>query len=209
MDDAGLSPEQMGDRMGLSGMTIRRWRDPKNRNRPLPKLYENALIGVTQQLIAEDKIKPDAASIVDVRLSGWEPFDNAAARMGCSLDQLKEWEAKPEAAIETLSHIGLDVTRKDIVDKNTTLINSFRKKSDDWKSRISQLFTVLNSKSLTSMDKLVAYGAFFYLLNPFDFIPDSIPVFGLLDDFFILGIAAAYYLKRYPHLFPKQRPPSQ
>ena len=51
------------------------------------------------------------------------------------------------------------------------------------------------------MDKLAAYGALFYLITTFDLIPDTIPVFGLLDDFAILGIVVAYYVQKFPQYF--------
>jgi uncharacterized membrane protein YkvA (DUF1232 family) len=51
------------------------------------------------------------------------------------------------------------------------------------------------------MEKLSAYGALFYLITVFDLIPDTIPVFGVLDDFAILGIVTAYYLRKFPDLF--------
>ena len=47
----------------------------------------------------------------------------------------------------------------------------------------------------------VAFGALFYLICPFDLIPDAIPVIGYADDFIVLGIAVLYYRKRFPHLF--------
>ncbi|EQD76717.1 protein containing DUF1232, partial [mine drainage metagenome] len=35
------------------------------------------------------------------------------------------------------------------------------------------------------------------LLTPIDFIPDHIPFFGMLDDFWVLGVAAAYYANKF------------
>jgi uncharacterized membrane protein YkvA (DUF1232 family) len=37
----------------------------------------------------------------------------------------------------------------------------------------------------------------FYLICPFDLIPDNIPVFGMIDDYAILGVAWEYYVKRH------------
>jgi uncharacterized membrane protein YkvA (DUF1232 family) len=74
----------------------------------------------------------------------------------------------------------------------------------DWAERISSLMKVLESNELHTFDKLVAYGALFYLIFPFDLIPDYIPVFGYMDDFIVLGFAVAYYIKRFPHLFGKR-----
>jgi uncharacterized membrane protein YkvA (DUF1232 family) len=39
---------------------------------------------------------------------------------------------------------------------------------------------------------------------PFDLIPDAIPVFGYMDDFVVLTVAALYLRKRYPRLFPRR-----
>ena len=55
---------------------------------------------------------------------------------------------------------------------------------------------MIGSEKISILDKFVAYGALFYLVMVFDLIPDTVPVFGLLDDFAILGIATAYYVKR-------------
>jgi uncharacterized membrane protein YkvA (DUF1232 family) len=70
----------------------------------------------------------------------------------------------------------------------------------EWKKRITTLWKVVRSNKLTHFDKLVAYGALFYLLTPIDFIPDHIPVFGLMDDYLVLGIAVAYYAKNFKEI---------
>jgi uncharacterized membrane protein YkvA (DUF1232 family) len=59
---------------------------------------------------------------------------------------------------------------------------------------------VVKSSKLSHVDKLVAYGALFYLLTPMDLIPDHIPVLGLVDDFGVLGFALTYYTKRCPEI---------
>ncbi|MDE2313589.1 MAG: DUF1232 domain-containing protein [Elusimicrobia bacterium] len=56
---------------------------------------------------------------------------------------------------------------------------------------------VIRSPQLTLTDKLVAYGALFYLITPFDLIPDTIPGIGYLDDFAILSLALLYYERRF------------
>ena len=60
-----------------------------------------------------------------------------------------------------------------------------------------------------TLDKLVAFGALFYLIAPFDLIPDAIPLFGYVDDFIILGIAALYVRTRYPKLFAARAEPKK
>ena len=46
--------------------------------------------------------------------------------------------------------------------------------------------------------------AIIYFLSPIDLIPDHIPVFGLLDDYAVLGLAIAYYMRRFPKLFERR-----
>ena len=83
------------------------------------------------------------------------------------------------------------------VKENKEKVFSFKKLGEEWTSRIGLLWKVVQSKKLTSLDKMIAYGALFYLLTPIDFIPDHIPFFGLLDDFGVLGIAATYYKTKF------------
>ena len=91
--------------------------------------------------------------------------------------------------MESVSDIGKKSNHQSEVDSNKSRIFSFKKWSKEWSQRISSLWKVIASPQLTSLDKMVAYGALFYLLTPFDLIPDYIPVFGYLDDFVILGFA--------------------
>lgn len=93
-------------------------------------------------------------------------------------------------------HIGSQESRRERVNKQKKKILSFKKLGKDWSERISVLTGVVASKKMAALDKFMAYGALFYLVMVFDLIPDTVPVFGLLDDFAILGIAASYYLKR-------------
>jgi uncharacterized membrane protein YkvA (DUF1232 family) len=97
-----------------------------------------------------------------------------------------------------LLHLGNNTAARKRVDASATKIKKFTAWGSAWKDRVSVLTKVLRSKKLTLVDKLVAYGALFYLVLPFDLIPDAIPVFGYVDDFGILGFAMAYYIKKHP-----------
>jgi len=205
MKEAGFSPEQLAERLGVSGMTLRRWRHaPKNET--LPPLYEKALVSVIYELVGEGKLSIDSPLTKAVMNDHtWGPFETASTQLGFSKETLKGEKYDPEKMIEGLSEIGTNESKRAAVEKSEKKILSFKKMGEDWSTRVSSLMTVLKSKELHSFDKLVAYGALFYLINPFDLIPDYIPVFGYMDDFFILGLAAAYYLKRFPYLFGKKK----
>jgi uncharacterized membrane protein YkvA (DUF1232 family) len=171
LTDSKLSPEQFGDYLGVAGMTLRRWRKAAPTS-ALPRKYETALIDAMSRLLA-------------------------LSNLGLTLDSLKEASSRPDAMVDVLSRIGMDVERQRQVDRSSTAYTYFQKLGRAWKQRISVLRTVIISKELMLTDKLVAYGALFYLISPIQLLPNYIPVVGLLDDYAILVIAAAYYVRRF------------
>lgn len=196
MDEAGLSAEDFGELMGVSGMTIRRW--SKSRSGDLPKLYIPALQNACQNLLAQGLIAP-ASPIADVILkhSADEHLRVALANLGISDSCLKVDPHQPESFVDCLTEIGKNDGRRSQVESNSEKIFEFQKLGAEWKSRIHLLWQLAKSQKLTFADKAVAYGALFYLLTPIDFIPDHIPFFGLIDDFMILGAAAAFYARHF------------
>jgi uncharacterized membrane protein YkvA (DUF1232 family) len=100
-----------------------------------------------------------------------------------------------------LAHIGQNENRQEQVRSSGRMLAHFKTWGKEWSGRIGDLTLVMRSDKITMLDKLVAFGALFYLICPFDLIPDAIPVIGYADDFVILGIAVLYYRKRFPHLF--------
>ncbi|PWU19432.1 MAG: hypothetical protein C5B49_05785 [Bdellovibrio sp.] len=102
-----------------------------------------------------------------------------------------------------LSQIGGDDHHKAEVEGAEKKLTYFRKMGLEWQNRISVLHRILRSNQLSTIDKLVAYGALFYLITPFDLIPDHIPAIGLIDDFGVLGFAVAFYLQRFPELLKR------
>lgn len=201
MAAADLSPEQLGKRLGISGMTLRRWKaHPPSGD--LPMIYEKALIGVIHELVGEGKLPMTHPAVQAVMTPNqWDPMATAVSALGIEPATLKGGAANEKRLMENLSQIGLKVANKAEVDRNKTRILSFKKMGSDWARRVTSLWKVVTSAELNTVDKLVAYGALFYLICPFDLIPDWIPVFGYMDDYIVLGFAVAYYVKRFPRLF--------
>ncbi|MFO1518160.1 MAG: DUF1232 domain-containing protein [bacterium] len=198
LEEARLSHEQLGARLGLSGMTLRRWQE-EDREKPLPRLYELALRDTVHQLLVDGKLSPASPLVQKVFEETTDlTFQAALKNLGFSGDFFKSAETKPENLMTGLAQIATDEKKKEEVDRNEKKILSFKKMGKEWKERISVLLKVIKSKKLTSFDKLVAYGALIYLITVFDLVPDTIPFFGLLDDFGIMGLVVAYYLNRYP-----------
>jgi uncharacterized membrane protein YkvA (DUF1232 family) len=201
LKDSGFSPEQMGNRIGMSGMTLRRWSElPADEQ--VPELYKSAFHEVVYELLAEG-VLPKESEVVEVVLKEAEgsSFNAAIKNLGFTDDFMKSAKPDSESVVTGLSQIGAQTSKQESVDRSKKRILSYGKLGEDWKYRVKTLMNVINSKEITRLDKLAAYGALFYLLTPFDLIPDHIPVFGLLDDFFILGLVAVYYVKRFPQLF--------
>ena len=195
MEEARLSPEQLAKRFDISGMTLRRWRK-RSPHEPLSIHYERLITQGIFELIAEGKLSPTSESAQRVMASPVRtPFEAALKNLGVSPENLSALENDPDSVVRTLAEIGATKEHKEEVDRSGAKLGTFEKLSAEWKWRISQLRKILRSKDLSAFHKLIAYGALFYLITPFDLIPDSIPVFGLVDDFAILGLALAYYMK--------------
>jgi uncharacterized membrane protein YkvA (DUF1232 family) len=201
MQDADLSPEQMAKRLGISGMTLRRWKaEPPSED--LPKIYENTFLRVISDLVTEGKLSTTHPAVLAlITQEQGMPFAGATSQLGIAPETLQGGISNEKRLMESLSQIGLQQAHKSEVDKSKTRILSFKKMGKDWAKRVTSLWKVITSAELNTIDKLVAYGALFYLICPFDLIPDWIPVIGYMDDYIVLGFAAAYYIKRFPQLF--------
>jgi uncharacterized membrane protein YkvA (DUF1232 family) len=204
LDETGLSPERLSSRLGISNLTYRRWlkRPP---NDPVPKEYERTIAGGIYQLLNEGQLSHDSKTVgnfVEHHLP--EFFQAAIGQFKVSEDVFAEKSPHQDRVTSVLLHIGTNTKARQRVEASAGKIQKFAIWGSAWKGRIGILTKAIRSKKLTAVDKLVAYGALFYLILPFDLIPDTIPIFGYVDDFGILGFAVAYYLKNYPKIFVDQ-----
>ena len=196
LDATGCSPEELGKMIGVSGMTLRRWlkKDPM----VVPAVYVAAIRDVCYRLIAENRLDPGLPVVKDILAeSPSSEYQAAVQNLGLSKGFEIGEKVSQNRILGCLCQIGSYADKQKRVEKDSKEISSFKDLGDEWSERITMLWKVVRSKKLSSPDKLVAYGALFYLLTPIDFIPDHIPFFGMLDDFWVLGIAAAYYAKKF------------
>jgi uncharacterized membrane protein YkvA (DUF1232 family) len=191
-----ISPEELGNLMGVSGMTVRRWIE-KPSAEPLSEIYQNAMRDAVYKLVIEGRLDSDSKMVRKIFANPASLSQQAAAKaLGFPDMSGGDFANHQEQIMVGLSHIGASELRRLKVDENKSKLPSYKRLGKEWSERISILTRIIGSKNLTSLDKFPAYGALFYLFMPFDLIPDTIPVFGLMDDFAILGIAAAYYAGR-------------
>jgi uncharacterized membrane protein YkvA (DUF1232 family) len=195
LTEANLSPEELGATIGVSGMTIRRWLTKPKRS-VVPRVYVPAVREACFTLIAQGRLAADSEAVrallaqapsIEYRMA----LQNLGLREGFNAQHF----SSQDDVLLGLSQIGAQTGKQSAVQANQRKIFSFKALGKEWSRRITILWSVVRSKELGRMEKLVAYGALFYLLTPIDFIPDQIPFFGLLDDFGALGIAIAYYAK--------------
>jgi uncharacterized membrane protein YkvA (DUF1232 family) len=201
MAQTGLSYEQLGSRLGISGMSIRRWKDRPTEE--LPKLYKFAVREVTLELIAEGSLAPHDPLVVSILKDEENRFCAAAlTSLGMSSDFLKDGVVDSERMVNELQAIGAKPSVQKTVQDSGAALQNFRTLGEQWSKWIGTLLEVFRSQEAQWPDRCIASGALFYLLMPIDLIPDYIPVIGLLDDFAVLGMAASYFYKRLKDLEP-------
>ena len=195
-----LSPEQLAPYFGLGNMTIRRWRDRPSSEK-VPLAYERALVEGIYKLVLEGMANGnDPALLRIIESFSSLSFEAIIKTMGVPESVAKSKSSHQDKMMIALSKIGWSEDHRKLVDSSQKETTRFQALGAEWKSRISSMTAVIRSKNLTKFDKMVAYGALFYLITPFDLIPDHIPVLGLIDDFGVLGFAVAFYAKRFPEL---------
>jgi uncharacterized membrane protein YkvA (DUF1232 family) len=201
MKEVGLSPEQFGQRIELSGMTLRRLLKKPDAT-DVPDSYQSHVRKGVYSLIIEGRLTPE--SEVAQQIISESPnlsFEAAIHGLGFRQANMAQGMSHPEQVLIGLSEIGASPQHQSSVQKKGKELSRFRKLGKEWAKRVNTLAAVVKSRELTQLEKLAAYGALFYLVTVFDLIPDTIPVFGVLDDFAIIGIVAAYYIQKFPELF--------
>ena len=196
LEECKMSAEELGARIGISGMTVRRWTEKPN-SEPLPEIYQAAIREAVFKLVIEGHLDSNSTLAQSVfSAPGSLSHQAALTALGFPLDLQDDFTNQDDKIMIGLSHIGSLESRRQRVEEDKKKLPVYKKISKEWSKRITILADIIASKNLTTVDKFPAYGALFYLFWTFDLIPDTIPVFGLMDDYAILGIAAAYYIRR-------------
>lgn len=195
-----LSPEQLAPIFGVGSMTIRRWKDERG-SKEVPRIYQRSVVEGVYQLLIDDHLDSSSETVAEV-LAGCSSLSFAAVlkSLGVTSDATTSDLPQEDKMVIALHQIGVSEQRKKTVDTSTGALKKLKKMGEEWTRRITSLMDILRSHQLSSVDKLVAYGALFYLLCPLDLIPDQVPVVGYVDDFAILGFATTYYLRKFPKL---------
>src|SRR6185437_12737328 len=179
-----LSPEMLSPYLGVSNMTLRRWKSMPA-SEPIPPLYVRGITEGVYQLLLEEKLDPHAPAVQKF-LKRVKPvsFDAALRSMGWDPKQGPGEPGDSSAILRGLSAIGMDLKRqRHVQSEQDGLLRKMRRMGVIWRERIDALLKIIRSREIPHSRKLVAFGALFYLLAPIDLIPDHIPVIGFIDDF--------------------------
>lgn len=200
LKETELSPELLAPIFDVGNMTIRRWLKEAPGHK-VPKSYQWSIIESVYELVLDGKLSTESVAVQNL-LKGSTPLSFSAIikSMGASDAAFNTKDSQQSKMMMILSQIGGNKDHKKDVESSERKLSYFRKMGSEWHRRISALIKVTRSSKLSTFDKLVAYGALFYLITPFDLIPDHIPVIGLVDDFGVLGFAIAFYIARFPEI---------
>lgn len=191
--ETGLSPEQLASSFGVSNMTLRRWgKEPAQKE--IPSSSVRSVIEGVYQLISEGRLNSKSPVVQEViAQSPSQSFQAALDDLGIAAQDLKTESSYKDKAAIALFQIGSRMEHRQDVESNHKRLLWFKKMGQEWLGGVTELLNVTKSKHLSHIEKMVAYGALFYLISPMDLIPDALPFAGVTDDYSFLMIATAYY----------------
>ncbi|MGE5085304.1 MAG: YkvA family protein [Bacillota bacterium] len=192
--DTGLSPEKLAVYFQVSNMTLRRWLKKGGTGR-IPVQYETNLYQGILSMVRDGLLEKDHELVKEAFEFTQVLFaHNSFMMMDLSVDQFKG-SVSEDGVVDLCLKLGQKEDSLAYVQRNESVLKDIEMKSPGIKEKVAALWKVLKDSEVQRTYKYVAIGALFYLVFPFDFIPDTIPAVGFLDDFAVLGIATSYYLR--------------
>ena len=194
MKETGLSPEDLGERIGVSGMTIRRWarRSP---DEVLSSLYADATRWAIYGLVVDGRISSRSQS-ANWAFATTDAMAQKARLVACGFPSSGESGTWDEGEIlRALERLGENSENQETVNSKRETIESYRSLGSGWQESIGVTVAAITKTGIPQRARAIAYGALCYLLFPFDLIPDSLAIVGLVDDFSMLSMATAYCQK--------------
>lgn len=193
--DTGLSPEKLAVYFQVSNMTLRRWLKNPGAYK-IPSQYETNLHQGILSLVKDNLLSKEN----EVVLVAYEFMQNISTRnsfmmMDLSIEQFEKNVHDEEGTIDLCLKLGEKDENLAYIERNQEKLKEYGAKKTGIGSKVTTLWRILKGTDIHVTHKYVAIGALFYLLFPFDFIPDAIPGIGFLDDIAVLGVAVDYYMK--------------
>ncbi len=196
--DTGLSPERLAIYFQVSNMTLRRWLK-KPITYKIPTQYETNLHQGILSLVKDGLLLKENEIVL-------ESYDfmqtlstkNSFMMMDLTVEQFEKNVQDEEGTVDLCLKLGQKDESLVYIQENEEKLKEFEVKNSSIGEKVTTLWKVLKGSDIQRSNKYVAIGALFYLLFPFDFIPDAIPGIGYLDDIAVLGVAVDYYIRLKP-----------
>lgn len=193
--DTGLSPEKLAVYFQVSNMTLRRWLK-KGGTARVPSQYDTNIYQGILAMVKDGVIDKEHECVKEAYEFSQVLFaNNSFMMMDLQAAQFENRGNDEDGLMDLCLRLGQRDDSLAYVQRNEHTLQDIEKKSPTIREKVSALWSVLKDNELQKTSKYVAVGALFYLAFPFDFIPDSVPGVGLLDDFAILSIAVDHYLR--------------
>ncbi|MEK2690685.1 YkvA family protein [Bdellovibrio sp. GT3] len=193
--DTGLSPEKLAVYFQVSNMTLRRWLKKGGTVR-VPAQYDTNLYQGILTMVKDGVIDKDHECVKEAYEFSQSLFaNNSFMMMDLQATQFEQSGANEDGLMDLCLRLGQRDDSLTYVQNNEATLQGLQNKSPSIREKVMTLWNVLKDGDLQKTSKYVAVGAMYYLVFPFDFIPDSVPGVGLLDDYAILSIAVDHYLR--------------
>ncbi|WP_413581167.1 YkvA family protein [Bdellovibrio sp. HCB288] len=193
--DTGLSPEKLAVYFQVSNMTLRRWLKKGGTVR-VPAQYDTNLYQGILTMVKDGVIDKDHECVKEAYEFSQSLFaNNSFMMMDLQATQFEQSGGNEDGLMDLCLRLGQRDDSLTYVQNNETTLQGLQNKSPSIREKVMTLWNVLKDGDLQKTSKYVAVGAMYYLVFPFDFIPDSVPGVGLLDDYAILSIAVDHYLR--------------
>jgi uncharacterized membrane protein YkvA (DUF1232 family) len=196
LKDSNQSPEKLAQYFQVSNMTLRRWMQ-KGGTGKIPAQYHSNIYQGILALARDGMLEKDSALVHEAFEYNQKLFEETSfMRMDLSMEDFKKEESSEEGLVDMCLRLGQKDESMKYIENNEGQIKILEKKNSGLKDKVMTLMKVLKATDMQRTQKYVAIGALFYLVFPFDLIPDHIPVIGLMDDLGVLTVAVNYYLKQ-------------
>ncbi|MBN8706726.1 MAG: DUF1232 domain-containing protein [Bacteroidetes bacterium] len=114
------------------------------------------------------------------------------------MTELKETEPKKIESLEELQRskyyqqAGTPEAEKEISNRFTSVFDRIRHSA--MADKVLLMFLYFKDPNTSKAKKLIIGAGLLYFITPLDFIPDTIPILGFLDDIGILSMVASYMI---------------
>lgn len=197
LKESDLSPEELGPQIGVSGMTVRRW-TLQDSGTEIAPIYGLAVREVIFKMIAGGRLNSDSASARYAVRENEHSAQKASMRDLVGSDQETDQESHgfEDRVLTYLSRVGQQDGRLGAIREKKTDFGKYLRLGKTWKENVGLLWKTIEAPRIAMLEKTVAIGALFYLLQAFDLIPDALPLVGYIDDFAFLTVASTYCANR-------------